>query len=114
MKNILSGITFIFAMISATVITMVGEVENWWELTRPWVAVFVISVIAFMVIHNIDEIRRYTYPTFVVFLAWAYEHKLIANKMSYHSNIMLKKHKSYSKLYSITQNLYDQLMFVEV
>lgn len=113
-KKIITGISFAVAFFAALVVSSVGEVDNWWQISKPWVAVFFIFATVGVVAYNITEIRRYTYPSLVCLLAWMYEHKLIANNFSYRSHVIYRKYNSYGKLFKTTQNLYDAVMFAEV
>lgn len=114
-KNILSYITFIASMFCAVMVVSVSETADWWQVSRYWMFAFALFATAFVTIHNVDEIRRYTYPAYVCLLAWAYQHKLICGKLSHHSSIMYEKYNSsYSKLYENIQDLYDKVVFSEV
>ena len=110
-KKILTGVSVITSIVSALVVAGIPDVVNWWELTKPWVIVFFTSTLFGLIINNLDLIRRYTYPAFICFLAWTYEHRLIRGKLPYQSNVILNKHKkSYRKLFEVTQYLYDTVM----
>ena len=114
-KKIVTGISLAVSLFSALAVASIREVPNWWQLVTPWVIVFTISLITGLVANNIEIIRRYTYPAFVCFLAWLNEHKMIHTNFAKQSNYIYHKHnRSYSKLYEITQYLYDRVMFAEV
>lgn len=113
-KKIITGISFATAFFAAIIVSSVGEVDNWWQISKPWVWVFIISSLVGVITYNITEIRRYTYPSLVCILAWMYEHKLIATNFSYRSHIIYRKYNSYARLFQTTQNLYDAVMFAEV
>lgn len=114
-KKIVSTISILIATISAIVVAAVPETANWWDLARPWTILFFSSVLFTMIVVNSELIRRYTYPSFICVLAWAYSHKLIKDDFAKHSyTIYVKNHKSYAKLFEVTQYLYDRVMVAEV
>jgi len=114
-RKIIVGISAAVSVYSALVITSVGEVDNWWALVQPWFITFCIASAVGVIAYNIVEIRRYTYPLFICFLAWSNEHKIITTNFAKQSNYIYHKHnRSYGKLYEITQYLYDHVMFAEV
>lgn len=109
-KKIANGIMLAISVASAVIISAVAEVPNWWELTKPWVFLFFGSIVFTWVINNGDLIRRYTYPTRVCVLAWAYGHKILRTELGRQSYSIYRKHKnSYSKLFEVTQCLYDMV-----
>ena len=110
-KKIITGIAVIISIISAIVVAGIPDVVNWWELTKPWVVSFFTSILFALIVNNGDLIRRYTYPTYVCILAWAYGHKLLNTKLGKQSHIVYtKNNKSYSKLFEVTQCLYDMVV----
>ena len=114
-RKFIVGISLSLTICSAMIIASVGEVDNWWVLVKPWFTVFVISAVVGIISYNLTEIRRYTYPTLVCVLAWANEHHLARSNFAKQSNFIYRKHnRSYSKLYEITQYLYDRVMLAEV
>lgn len=115
LKKIIISICVALSMFSAMVISSIGEVDNWMQLSTPWLVVFFLFVSIGIMTSNLDFIRRYTYPAYVCALAWANEHNLIHSNIAQKSNYIYHKHnKSYAKLYDITQYLYDSVMFAEV
>lgn len=114
-KKIIFGITAAISVFSTMVIVGIGEVDNWWELSKPWFIVFLISSAIGVISYNITEIRRYTYPAFVCLLAWLNEHKLLSTNFARQSNYIYRKNnRSYSRLFEITQYLYDRVMFADI
>ncbi len=115
LRKSITGTTIALAFFSAMMVASVAEVDNWFNISLPWLITFFVSVTVGALVNNMEFIRRYTYPAFVCLLAWANEHNLIKSNFAKQSNYIYRKHnRSYSKLYEITQYLYDNVMFAEV
>lgn len=96
------------ATISILLASGVNEAIDWQEIARPYFIVWAISITIAIFISNIDNIRRFTYPLFVCFCAWAYKHKLIMNKFTRNTYRLYKyKNNSYKHLFQYVQNLFD-------
>ena len=109
-KKFATGIMVSISIASAIIISSIADVPNWWAITKPWLILFFASILFTLIINNSDLIRRYTYPTRVCILAWAYGHKILHTELGRQSYSIYKKHKnSYAKLFEVTQCLYDMV-----
>jgi len=104
-------ITYILVGISLTSILLasgIKEVANWWDIAKPFFAVWFIALVIALLIANINQIRRVTYPTLVCVSSWLYKHRFLTTKFTQNTYRLYKwKNKSYSDLYDYVQDLFD-------
>lgn len=109
-RKIFIGISCITSIIAGLAVSGIRESTNWWELTKPYFAVWAISTILAIVLYNINYIRRITYPMVVCISAWAYKHKIIKTKFTQSTYKVYKwKNRSYKQLFGYTQDLFDAM-----
>ena len=106
-------ITYMLVAISFTSImlaTGIKDVTNWWDIAKPLFVVWLITLMIALLIANINQIRRVTYPTLVCVSSWAYKHGLVTTKFTQNTYRLYKwKNKSYSDLYDYVQDLFDAM-----
>lgn len=109
-KRIIFAISCTTSVISGLAVSAIRDSASWWEITKPFLAVWIISTILALTIYNINNIRRVTYPTIVCISAWAYQHKIIMTKFTQSTYRVFKwKNKSYKQLFGFTQDLFDAM-----
>ena len=108
MKKVIASIFYIGAIFSAIIAAGVPNVSNWWELSKPYYIIFVISLIIATSLTFTNQIRRVSYPILVCISAWAYKHKVLMTRFTRSTYRVYKVvHSSYSELYDYTQALFD-------
>ena len=109
-RKILFGISCTTSIVSGLAVSAIRDSANWWEFTKPYFIVWVISTILAVILYNINYIRRITYPTVVCISAWAYKHKIIKTKFTQSTYRVYKwKNRSYKQLFGFTQDLFDAM-----
>jgi len=109
-RRIIFTVSCITAIVSGLAISAIRDSANWWEITKPFLAVWIISTILALTIYNINNIRRVTYPILVCISAWAYQHKIVVTKFTQSTYRVFKwKNKSYKQLFGYTQDLFDAM-----
>lgn len=101
---VLVGISFTSIMLA----TGIKDVTNWWDIAKPFFIVWGITLVVALLIANINQIRRVTYPALVCVSSWAYEHRFVTTQFTHNTYKLYKwKNKSYSALYDYVQDLFD-------
>ena len=110
LKNIFTYILIGISFSSILLASGIKDVANWWEIARPFFAVWFITLTIALAIININQIRRITYPTLVCISSWAYKHKLIMTKFTKNTYKLYKwQKKSYKNLFTYVQDLFDMM-----
>jgi Na+/alanine symporter len=101
---VLVGISFTSIMLA----TGIKEVANWWDIAKPFFVVWFIALVVALLIANINQIRRVSYPTLVCISSWAYKHRVITTKFTQNTYKLYRwKNSSYEALYDYVQDLFD-------
>lgn len=108
LKSIITYILVGVSLVSILLATGIKETSNWWNIARPFFAVWFITLVIALFITNINQIRRVTYPTLVCISSWAYKHKILITKFTKNTYKLYKwQNSSYSNLYDYVQDLFD-------
>ena len=87
------------------------ETLDWFAVAKPYFVAGAICIIVGLVIGNIYQIRRYTYPIFTCACAWAYKHKVTMTKFTRSAYRVYKyQHSSYKRLFNYTQGMFDMYL----
>lgn len=109
-KKVVTIVLTITAIVTGLIASSVKEMPEWWEITRPFFIIYMLSIFVAMTINNFNYIRRIIYPVFVCICAWAYQHKIVTTKFTQSTYKVFKwKNKSYKKLFGYTQDLFDAM-----
>ena len=109
MKKIITYILYFVGFAAFILASGIRDVANWLDLARPYFAIGSVTLAIALVISNIDNIRRFTYPSVVCLWAWLYKHKIWMTSFSKDTYLVYKKlGKSYSNLYYSVQDAFDQ------
>lgn len=107
-KKFIFTVSCITSIVSGLAVSAIRDSANWWELTKPYFIVWVISTILAVLIYNINYIRRVTYPVIVCISAWAYQHRIIVTRFTLSTYRVYKwKNRSYKQLFGYVQDLFD-------
>lgn len=110
-KKIITYTLYIVSGVSILLASGIKQVANWWDIAKPFFAVWFIALSIALILSNVSKIRRITYPVFVCLSAWSYKHKIIMTKFTRDTHRLYKfKNSSYRKLFEYTQNLFDLCM----
>ena len=113
-KRTISFILYVIAAMSVLLASGIHQVADWWNIAKPFFAVFFICIAIGLTITHFDIIRRYTYPVFVCMCAWAFKHKVLMTKFTRNTYRLYNwKNQSYSALFSYVQDLFDLLYIAE-
>lgn len=105
---------YIISFASVLLASGIREVKDWWNIAKPFFAVWFICLIIALTITNINSIRRYTYPMLVCISAWSYKHKVIMTRFTRNTHRVYKMNKnSYKKLFLYTQNMFDKYLVLK-
>lgn len=108
LKKLISYILYAVSTTSIVLASGIHQVKDWWEIARPFFAVWFICLIVALTISHIETIRRYTYPTLVCVCAWSFKHKILMTKFTRNTYKLYKyKNRSYSELFDYVQDLFD-------
>lgn len=111
MKKIITYILYIVSFTAFILASGIKEVANWVDIARPYFAIGFSTLALALILSNIDNIRRYTYPSIVCLWAWLYEHKILRSTFSKSTYIVYKRYgKSYSVLFDSVQDAFDQYL----
>ena len=100
----------ITALFSAIMFAGVPNVSNWWEMSVPYLIIYIVSLTGAMILAFSNAIRRVTYPAFTCMCAWVYEHNLIRVKFTQSCYRVYKMNNySYSGLFDYVQKLFSGL-----
>lgn len=96
------------SILSGFAAASVRDSADWWELTKPFLLVWVISTFLALTVTYINQIRRITYPLLVCVSAWAYKHRIIMTRFTRNTHRVYKmKNRSYKELFEYTQYMFD-------
>ena len=96
------------ALTSLFLATGIKDVANWWEIAKPFFAVYIISTVIALTLGYINKIRRITYPAFVCLGAWLYKHRVINTDFTKKTYKLYKwQNKSYQDLFDYVQDVFD-------
>ena len=108
MKKVVTYILVFISMTSIFLASGIKDVANWWDIAKPFFAVWFIALVAALTIHNFNYVRRVTYPVFVCICSWVYKHKILKTKFTHNTYKLYKwQNRSYRNLYMYVQNLFD-------
>ena len=108
MNKIITYTLYGVSIISVILASGTPQVANWWDIARPYFAVWFITTALALCISHVDQIRRITYPALVCLSAWAYSHKIVINKYTRSTHrVYNMQNRSYRKLFAYTQDLFD-------
>lgn len=104
-------ITYTLAIVSIACIYLasgIRDVANWREIAKPFFIIWFITLAGSLILSNINNIRRFTYPAVVCLSAWSYKHKIMMTNFTRSTYRVYKaKNSSYSDLFNYTQTLFD-------
>lgn len=107
-KKIALIILYSTSVLSGFAAASVKDSVDWWQVTKPFLAVWIISTFLALTLTYINQIRRITYPVLVCVCAWAYKHKIIMTRFTRSSHRVFKmQHYSYKRLFEYTQDMFD-------
>ena len=107
-RTVITYILGIIALSSVCLASGIRQIPNWWEVAKPFFAVFYICVTIALLINNLNYIRRITYPTLVCFCSWLYQHGLIKTTFTRNTYRLYKVNsRSFRKLFTYVQDLFD-------
>ena len=108
LRKIISYILYGVSIVAILLASGLPQVANWWELAKPYFAVWFFATAAALCLTYVDQIRRITYPLFVCISAWAYAHKIVITKFTRNTHRVYKmQNMSYRRLFEYTQNIFD-------
>lgn len=111
MKKIITYILYFVGFAAFVLASGIIGVANWLDIARPYFVVGSVALAIALVISNIDNIRRFTYPSVVCLWAWLYEHKIWKTSFSRDTYLVYKRFgKSYSNLYYSVQDAFDRYL----
>ena len=109
-KKFFVGGLVAISVVSGFAVSGIPESSNWWEMTKPFFLVWIISTALAVIIPNFNQIRRIIYPAFVCISAWLYKYKIIMTKFTRDTYRVYKYNsKSFKKLFGYTQDLFDAM-----
>lgn len=107
-RKIISYILYVISAASIFLASGIRQVKDWWDIAKPFFAVWFICLVIALTLSNIETIRRYTYPSFICACAWAYKHKLLMTKFTRNTYRLYRwKNNSYNDLFTYVQRLFD-------
>ena len=108
MKKIITYILYFISFSSILLASGIRDVSNWWELAKPFFAVWFITCFLALTLSYSNQIRRVSYPSLVCLNAWLYKYRILHTNFA-RSTYRLYKHKgnSYSNLFDYVQELFD-------
>ena len=110
MRKIAIYILGIIALTSLLLATGIKEVENWWDIAKPFFLIYIISIVIALTPAYINQIRRITYPVFVCTGAWVYKHKMIRTDFTKKTYKLYQwQNRSYRNLFDYVQDLFDKV-----
>ena len=110
LRKCIMAISAITAVISGFAAANVKDGIDWWEYTRPFLAVWIIATLVVLFLHNINYVRRVFYPAFVCLSAWLYKYQIVMTKFTRDTYRVYKYNsKSFKKLFGYTQDLFDTM-----
>ena len=99
---------YIIAFSSILLASGIKDCADWWEIAKPFFAVFTISLTIALTMTYFNKIRRITYPALVCFSAWIYKHKIVMTKFTRNTYRVYKmRNSSFRDLFDYTQDLFD-------
>lgn len=111
MKKVISYILYAVGFTAFILASGIKDVANWLDIARPYFAVGSVALALALIISNVDNIRRFTYPMIVCIWAWLYEHKIWKTSFSKDTYLVYKQFgKSYSNLYYSVQDAFDKYL----
>lgn len=111
MRKTIAYILYFVGFAAFILASGIRDVANWLDIARPYFAVGSVTLAIALVISNIDNIRRFTYPSVVCLWAWLYEHKIWKTSFSKDTYLVYKSFgKSYSNLYYSVQDAFDRYL----
>lgn len=114
MKKIILYLLYTISFASVLIASGIKEVKEWWDIARPFFAVWFICLVIALTISHITLIRRYTYPILVCISAWAYKHKIVMTRFTRNTHRVYKmNNSSYRKLFAYTQYMFDKYLILK-
>ena len=111
MRKTIAYILYFVGFAAFILASGIRDVANWLDIARPYFAVGSVTLAIALVISNIDNIRRFTYPSVICLWAWLYEHKIIKTQFGKSTYIVYKRYgKSYSILFDTVQDAFDKYL----
>ena len=81
---------------------------NWLSVAKPYMIICVVTMTIAIVLYNLDNIRRVTYPAIICAWAYLYEHKILTSDFAKHTyRVYTYFGKSYRLLYLKVQSAFD-------
>lgn len=113
-SKIISYILYAVSIVSILLASGIRQVANWWDIARPFFAVWFICLVLALTITNINTIRRYTYPILVCISAWSFKHKVLMTKFTRNTHRVYRmQNSSYKKLFAYTQYMFDMYLILK-
>lgn len=110
-RKLFSYISGAISLVAILLASGIKDTANWETIAAPFFWIWALSLCASLILYNWNSIRRITYPTIICIWAWAYEHKILSSTFSKHTyQVYVKLNKSYTKLYLVVQNAFDQYL----
>jgi len=113
-QKAISYILYVISFASILLASGIKDTKDWWDIAKPFFAVWFICLAIALTISNINLIRRYTYPILVCVSAWAYKHKIIMTRFTRNTHRVYKmNHCSYKRLFAYTQYMFDKYLVLK-
>lgn len=108
MKKIITYILYFISFSSIMLASGIKDVANWWELARPFFAVWFITCILALTLSYTNKIRRVSYPAFVCLNAWLFKYRIVNTEFARNTYRLYKyTGNSFDNLYDYVQELFD-------
>lgn len=113
-KKITTYILGFISLASAFIASGIKEFVGWEDTARPFFIIWFVSLIIALVLVNIDNIRRYTYPSTICIMAWLHAHKVLNTTFSKSTYTLYKQvGKSYGKLFDVVQTAFEDYLVLK-
>lgn len=108
LKKIVISTLYIISFTSILLASGIKQVANWWDIAKPYFAIWFISTLLAVCITYFNQIRRVMYPAIVCISAWLYKHKVLMTDFTRNTHRVYKmNHSSYKNLFNYTQDIFD-------
>ena len=105
LRKISIGILAVVAIFSAILAAGVPDVQNWWEISKPFYWIFFTSASGILILVEIKQVRRVIYPLFACICSWIYKYNLVKNRFTYNCyRLYTRFNYSYIDLYDYVQS----------